>query len=76
MTLRQFWAVLYTLVLDDLRHEFDNAYLAAAVARAAGAEVEMPSWSQTRAEFDEFLFGEPDPVDAGRQTQLAALGLR
>lgn len=76
MTLRQFWAVLYVLVLDQLRQEFAAAHLAASVARASGADVDIPSWTEARAEFDEFLFSEPDPVDTERQMQLMALGLR
>jgi hypothetical protein len=59
-----------------LRQAWQAEHLAAAVARATGAEVEMPSWQEAREAFDEQLFAEPDPVEADRQTQLVALGLR
>lgn len=59
-----------------MRREFDGAQLRAAVALGMGAEGEMPSWYEARAEFDAYLRSAPEPVDVVQQTQLVALGLR
>lgn len=69
----------YVLLLDDLRRRADNALLVAGMARAAGADVELPDWDSIRADFDQHLIS---PMDAApvvvddRTTMLRALGLR
>jgi hypothetical protein len=68
--------VVYVLVLEELDREFHAAQLQVAVARGMGAEVDIPSWQEVKADFHAYLVSEPEPVDVAKQTQLMALGLR
>jgi len=66
------------LVLQDLRQHVDHQILAATMAAAMGAEVEMPDWAKIRTEFDQELVREPerDTTDPDRLVMMRALGLR
>jgi hypothetical protein len=44
--------------------------------RAAGSEVEIPSMAEARADFDEWLWAEPEEVVSDGSVIKRALGLR
>lgn len=76
MTARETWAVIYTMVIDEVYREFSADRLALSVARGMGADVEMPTWSDTLNDFNVRLAAKPDPIDTERENDLMALGLR
>lgn len=63
-------------MLDELRKDFDAAHLGAVVNRAMGGEADIPTWADTRVEFDEYLRSEPQPVDSTKDLHMTALGLK
>lgn len=69
---------MYVLLLQDLGRHIRTQEIAATMAAAMGAQVEMPDETAIRVEFDEQLRAEPpkETDDPDRLTLLRALGLR
>lgn len=67
------------LNVEALERRVQTMTLVAGMARASGADAEMPDWDKIRADFDAQIAAEPElllPEDTDRLTLLQALGLR
>jgi hypothetical protein len=73
---RQICAVSYVLMLDMLERQAVAIIQAAAMARALGAQVDVPSWFELREQFDDALAAEPKRVNTKDLVMLQAIGLR
>lgn len=74
-------AVAYVLRLEDLAHDVHALTTGAVVARAMGADVEVPQWEDARASFDAALAAAPPQVrtverEAGGPDDMRAIKLR
>lgn len=72
----------YTIELDNLARDVHAHTVAAAIAAALGADVQVPDWDTVRAVFDEDLAAPPEPgrpaepvVDTPKAIKMRALGL-
>lgn len=63
------------LILDSLERQVGIYTQAAALQRAMGADVEVPDWSEKRAEFDEWLMSQPPQYAPEELAIRQALGL-
>jgi hypothetical protein len=64
------------LLLQELQRHIHTNTLAAMMAAAVGAQVEMPDETEIRAEFDAALRAEPKRESPERLALMRGLGLR
>lgn len=78
MTLRLLCCLVYKRLTDLVERRTAVDIQVAVAAKAAGAEVDIPSWTDARTEFDAALSETPraaSTVDERKRTLRVALGL-
>lgn len=78
--MRQLCAFVYVLLLDKLDQRYQAQVLAATIAAAVGADVNIPDESEVREQFEQLLRQAPGNSDAAaadpdREILRQALGL-